>query len=360
MRLQDIADRAGVSRATVSLALRNHASIPPATRKRIQAVAKQLGYRPNPLVSALMSYQRTTQPARPTHLTLAMIVNFSRRDPWPRYLSEDLISSAAARAEQLGYRLEEFWLGDLKLTAKRLNSVLYRRSIPGVIIAPLPAAHGHLRLDWPNFSAVAIGHSLTRPLLHRVTTNRFRALRMAVRQLRRRGFERLGLAIQSNQDRRVDHQWGAAFEWEQRQVPAAQRTAAFIVEESEWTERRFAKWFEASRPQVILGYDPGIVAWLNNLGQRVPKDVGFVHLWTPDRSGNFAGIYHDPPAIGAAAVDFLVGMIHRNERGVPAAAQTLVLEASWQDGVTLAWNSDGDTGALGDTIELPKVILARP
>jgi hypothetical protein len=67
----------------------------------------------------------------------------------------------------------------------------------------------------------------------------------------------------------------------------------------------------------------------------VPKDVGFVHLWTPDRSGNYAGIYHDPPAIGAAAVDFLVGMIHRNERGVPAAAQTLVLEASWQDGATL-------------------------
>jgi LacI family transcriptional regulator len=34
-------------------------------------------------------------------------------------------------------------------------------------------------------------------------------------------------------------------------------------------------------------------------------------------------------------VDFLVSMIHRNERGVPKAAQTLLLDATWQDGATL-------------------------
>jgi len=41
--LRDIAGAAGVSAATVSLALRNHASIPETTRERIRAVAAEMG-----------------------------------------------------------------------------------------------------------------------------------------------------------------------------------------------------------------------------------------------------------------------------------------------------------------------------
>lgn len=336
-RLQDIADQAGLSKATVSLALRNHPSIPPPTRERVQKLAEQMGYRPNPLVSALMTYQRSTQPSRPTGLTLAIVIDFPRgAATWRRYLSEDLLRNAGARARQLGYEVEEFWRPDLKLTGERLSSVLFARGIPGVIIAPLPAARGHLRMDWPKFAAVAIGHSLLRPALHRVTTNRFAAMRLAIRQLRRMGYARFGLAMQLNQDARVDHQWGAAFTWEQEQLKASERTKVLLAEEPEWNEQRFAKWFKANKPEVILGYDPQVIGWLKNLGKNVPDDVGFAHLWTPDNSGDkFAGIYHNPPAIGAAAVDFVVGMIQRNERGIPEAPQTLTLEARWQDGVTV-------------------------
>jgi DNA-binding LacI/PurR family transcriptional regulator len=335
-RLQDIADRAGLSKATVSLALRNHKSIPPPTRARIQKLAEQMGYRPNPLVSALMAYQRTTQRSRPTDLTIAMVINFSRgSSDWRYYLSEDLLSRAAERAGELGYRVEEFWVPDLKLTGERLSGVLFARGIPGVIVAPLPAARGHLKMEWANFAAVAIGHSLIRPPLHRVTTNRFLAMLRAIRQLRRMGYTRLGLAMQENQDARVDHQWGAAFAWEQEQGKPSERTLLFLAGERDWNERQFAKWFKANKPEVILGYDPQVIAWLKNLGQSVPEDVGFAHLWNPDRLGQFAGIYHDPPAIGAAAVDFVVGMIQRNERGIPAAPQTLTLDALWQEGATV-------------------------
>jgi LacI family transcriptional regulator, galactose operon repressor len=335
VRLQDIADRAGVSKATVSLALRNHSSIPPTTRKRIQDLARELGYQPNPLVSALMTYQRTTKVQRAKHLTLAIVVNFSHNDRWQYYLSDDLISAAAAQAGRHGYQLEEFWLGDLKISPQRLSAILYQRSIPGVIVAPLPAARGHLNMEWNHFSPVAIGYSLLKPTLHRVTTDRFKAMRLAVRRLRQMRYVRIGLAMHSNQDTRVNHQWGAAFLWEQKQIPSSEQTTPFLVEERDWNERGFAKWFERNQPEVVLGYDPSIVDWLKKLGRKVPEDVGFAHLWNADRSGRFAGLYHDPPAIGAAAVDFLVGMIHRNERGIPPAPQTLLLDATWQDGATV-------------------------
>jgi LacI family transcriptional regulator len=335
VRLQDIADKAGLSRAAVSLALRNHSSIAPETRKRIQELARQLGYQPNPLVSALMSYQRTTKVQRARHLTLAIVVNFSHESGWQEYLSDDLISTAAEQAGQHGYKLEEFWLGDLKMNPQRLSAVLYQRNIPGVIVAPLPAAHGLLNMDWKRFSAVAIGYSLLRPSLHRVTTDRFQAMRLAIYRLQRLRYSRIGLAMHSNQDARVNHQWGAAFLWEQQQIPSSERIPPLLVEERDWHEHEFAKWFEVNRPDVILGYDPSIIAWLKKLGRRVPEDVGFAHLWTPDCSGQFAGLYHNPPAIGSAAVDFLVGMIHRNERGIPLAPQTLLLDATWQDGTTV-------------------------
>jgi LacI family transcriptional regulator len=335
VRLQDIADKAGLSRAAVSLALRNHSSIAPATRKRIQELAQELGYQPNPLVSALMSYQRTTKVQRARHLTLAIVVNFSHDSGWKEYLSDDLLSTAAAQGAQHGYKLEEFWLGDLKMNPQRLSAVLYQRNIPGVIVAPLPAAHGLLDMDWKRFSSVAIGYSLLRPALHRVTTDRFQAMRLAVHRLRRLGYSRIGLAMHSNQDARVNHQWGAAFLWEQQQFPSSERIFPLLVQERDWHEHEFAKWFECNRPDVILGYDPSIIDWLNKLGLKVPEDVGFAHLWTPDRSGQFAGLYHNPPAIGSAAVDFLVGMIHRNERGIPSTSQTLLLDATWQDGTTV-------------------------
>ena len=56
--MQDVADAAQVHRTTVSLALRRDPRIPTATRERVERHAAKLGYRANPLVSALMQLQR--------------------------------------------------------------------------------------------------------------------------------------------------------------------------------------------------------------------------------------------------------------------------------------------------------------
>jgi LacI family transcriptional regulator len=53
--LKDIAEKLGVSRMTVSYALRDHASIPPATRARVKAAAATLGYRPNSAARSMLS-----------------------------------------------------------------------------------------------------------------------------------------------------------------------------------------------------------------------------------------------------------------------------------------------------------------
>ena len=52
--MRAIAEKAGVSTMTVSLALRDHASIPESTRTLIKAIASELGYRPDPVLRAIM------------------------------------------------------------------------------------------------------------------------------------------------------------------------------------------------------------------------------------------------------------------------------------------------------------------
>jgi LacI family transcriptional regulator len=58
--MSQVAELAGVSKNTVSLALRNSPRIPPATRALVEAAAAQLGYQRNAAVGELMAQLRRT------------------------------------------------------------------------------------------------------------------------------------------------------------------------------------------------------------------------------------------------------------------------------------------------------------
>jgi transcriptional regulator with XRE-family HTH domain len=79
--MQEVADRAQVSRMTVSRALRNDPKISLATRERVQQIARDMGYRTNALVSALMSNLRQTR-APSDVTTLAFLTSMPSRSGW--------------------------------------------------------------------------------------------------------------------------------------------------------------------------------------------------------------------------------------------------------------------------------------
>ncbi|TVP79102.1 MAG: LacI family DNA-binding transcriptional regulator, partial [Puniceicoccaceae bacterium] len=53
--MRDIAALVGLSKNAVSLALRNDPQIPIATRERVQAAARTLGYTRNPVLGEIMA-----------------------------------------------------------------------------------------------------------------------------------------------------------------------------------------------------------------------------------------------------------------------------------------------------------------
>jgi DNA-binding LacI/PurR family transcriptional regulator len=341
--LADIGKVCGCSAMTVSLALRNHASVSKKRRAEIRAVAKRLNYSPDPALSALAAYRRAHYP-KPTATPIAWISNYPTSNFWnqPHHFVKEYFLGATQRAKEIGYHLEHFWLAEPGMTPQRLSSILYSRGISGILLTPQHTSFTHLNLDWDKFCAVTFGYSLTRPRLHMTTTNHYRSMGMVIRKLRSLGYRRIGLMLYSIHDTRVIHFPYASYLMEMRRVPAELQIPAFFVPESSQNiEEEKLKWFRSHRPEVVITSNgTGLDEILRSEGLRCPEDVGLVSLGTSDRRANetdriFSGADENFQAVGVAAVDLLVTLMHRNERGIPATARTVLIDSKWVSGTTV-------------------------
>jgi DNA-binding LacI/PurR family transcriptional regulator len=332
--LQDVADRAGVHRSTVALALRDHPRIPEDTRRRIRAVAEKLGYRQNPLVAALMQSRRSRRAVR--HVSIAFVTNYPTRDGWRpvHHQRPDFFPGAVARARDFGYKLEHFWLAEPGMTPARFCDILTTRGIHGLILGRLPPGQHAIELLWERFSCVALGMTLRSPRLHHVTENHFDTAWQGMQQCLERGYRRIGFAFtDANDSPRVGDRWLGAYLQQQLKFPPRDRLP--LCPGMPATRDEFATWFERHRPDALLvNHAPPTLAWLRTLGKNVPRDVGLVELEDHPEHGS-AGVYYDPAKIGALAVEMLVGLMHRNEKNVPQDQHEVLLSGEWREGLTL-------------------------
>lgn len=331
-----MADRAGVHRTTVSLALRNHPRIPAATRRRIQALARRMGYRVNPLVAALMRSRRAG--TAPKHLSLAFVTNYPTRFGWrpPNHDRPDFFPGAVARAADFGYKLEHFWLGEEEMTPARFCDVLTVRNVHGILLGRLPPGQDTLDLAWDRFSCVALGMTLRQPNLHRVTENHFGTVWHAMERCRELGYRKIGFIRSSPDDSpQVGAQWISAYLGQQQRFGLPGDPPPY-GERAEPGAAGFRAWLERWRPDalIVTHADP-VLQWLRAAGREVPRDLGMVELAHYHPELGRAGMYYDAAKVGNAGIELLVAMLHRGETGVPEDPSELVLSGSWHDGQTL-------------------------
>src|SRR5258708_1856336 len=202
--LREIAQRAGVSHTTVSLALRNDPVIPERTRSRLHLLADEMGYRSNVLVSALMTQVRLRH-----QRAAAEVVGFLTAGPtaldWKHHSSSvGFFEGARRRAQQLGLRVETFWLGLGGQHTKQVCRLLSARAIRGNLLAPFPVPVYEHELEWKGMICVALGYAFKQQPLHRATHHHFRGSFTAVENLQRLGYKRIGLMLDPDRNRRVD------------------------------------------------------------------------------------------------------------------------------------------------------------
>lgn len=333
--LQDVADRARVHRSTVALALRDDPRISATTRRRVQATARELGYRLNPLVAALMRTRRSGKPLK--HVALAYVTNYPTRFGWRREHHDrpDYFPAAVERAADFGYKVEHFWMREPKMTPQRFASILAARGIHGLLVGRLPPGERTLELPWERFSTVALGMTLQAPLLHHVTENHFEAAGLAMQQCIERGYRRIGFVFsEANDSPRVGERWLSAYAGGQLKLPPAARVPLCPGDPA--TREDFSRWFSKFRPDALLvTHARPVLLWLQQLGRSVPRDVGVVDLAGDHPELACAGVYCEAAKIGSLAVEMLIGLMHRNELGIPAARHEILLTGEWREGLTL-------------------------
>lgn len=332
--MQDIAAAAGVSRMAVSYALRNNPKVPVTTREHIKKIAEDLGYRPDPLIQRLSVHLANAR--RSPHAgCIGYITTDHAKSAWlgiPAYRTA--FDAVTERAEQLGYRTEEFWLGEPGMTAAKLSRILVHRGVAGIIMAPVPGGLKAPRLKWAEFASVALGYSMRAPAVHRVVNHQLHTGLEAIRQLHSLGYQRIGLCVSRDQNDRVDNAWLHAMLFHHSGVARLRRVVPYMPEEL--TREGILRWVADERPDCLLVQDKFVRVYLTEAGYRVPADLGVVMLdHNAANEPDFAGMKQRHDKIGAACVDLLVAQIHRNEKGLPAAPLTVMIDGEWVSGATV-------------------------
>ena len=334
--MRDVAARAGVTAATVSLSLRGSPLITAATRDKVLEAARALGYQPNPLVRALMRSRRR-RGAAPGGPTLAFVTGFPSRHGWrrlPTPVFKQMFAGAGVRAEQCGYGLQEFWLHEKDMTPRRFADMLHARGILGLIIAPLPEANASIELEWKGFAAVALGTTLAQPALHRVANDLFHSMQISMEECYRLGYRRIGLVVRAIVNQKLQRRWLAAYLLAQSELPGLAPLPPLLTDPLT-EEASFRAWFRREKPDVIIAPSPDdIQRWLKSWGVGIPEDVGLASLSAPRLGDPLSGIYQNGEQIGMRSVDLLTTLLERNELGVPAMPDSLLVDGVWNPGRT--------------------------
>jgi LacI family transcriptional regulator/LacI family repressor for deo operon, udp, cdd, tsx, nupC, and nupG len=355
---KDVAQAAGVDRATVSLALRKHPGIPEKTRQRIEKFAAKLGYVPDPMLAALASYRNSNRPEG-YRGTLAWFADTAPDYRWqdvPHFVA--YLQAAERAAQRMGYQLEVFDVSKMGVSWERAATIAQARGIRGILVCPQPHADTHLEtFPWHLFSAVTFGYSLTKPNLHSVSASHYRAVRRIVQELYQRGYQRIGLAVRPEHDRRIDYNQMSGYFMAGHLHPSLTLLAPCPDDgthdgphlANETYGMRLKAWLQRHKPEALITGTSAALALIQSWGYDIPRDLGVVcgglavgknESRTASRKGHaialsISGVVEDNERIGEVAVDLLIAMINRGERGVPQKPQRVLVEGTWHEGNTL-------------------------
>ncbi len=318
---------------TVSRALKNNPRISTATRKRIQKIAADLGYKIHPYISALMSDLSRTQNVS-AKVNLA-VLHFQSTEGTKRH---EYYQGVVQRAREIGYDVALFHYDPTQVPPARLRSILLSRGIRGIIIMPAPEGFAAIDFDFSGFAAVTLGHSIVSPPLPRVASDIYGSGFQALDELVSRGYRRIGMVITDYVNRLGRFLYSASLQAYSSHVMPELHLVEYTVQEpstSPVSLQKMKRWIIAEKLDVVISPDFQLPLYdiLVQQGFRIPKDLSYLHMINYPNP-QISMLSQQGLLMGAKAVDVVVATINRNEFDPPKSPQTLTIMTQWQDGET--------------------------
>ncbi|MFT3991471.1 MAG: LacI family DNA-binding transcriptional regulator [Luteolibacter sp.] len=332
--LLDIARKLGVSNATVSLALNGHPRISAATRQRVIKTAEELGYRPDPMLSALAKHRSKRRGKEAIHSEIAWISGADSRELSIGAGDISLCGETVVSiAERSGYRLERYLINS-EMGYERLDQILSARGVNGILLAPLPENGNWRNFPWEKYAVVRFGNEQLDIPGHRICPDHVENMKTAFQKIREKGYQRIGYIA------------GAAA------LPGAElREAGYCLaqkkmDDSHWIpvfhqqtdddrspRRRFTEWMNQYRPDAIISEYGELEETLVEEGW-APNSLGIAYT-SAKSDGERAGVCWNLENIGKVGFQLLDTQISVGHRGSPEITQTILISGTWIEGTSL-------------------------
>lgn len=332
--LKTIAQKCGVSVATVSYAMRNDSRISEATRKRIHDTAEKLDYRPDPMLASLVSYR--TSVSSPRFKASVAVLHVHPKDSRRTLLFERHRNSFQEQIMSYGYSVTDFFVDSGEYTSGRLAQILHARGVLGVILAWGNWENILLEFPWNEFVAVSSERNAVHSSIDRVSINHFHGTDEVFQRMKALGHKRVGLIHHNDLPIRVEKNiLGAYYSNLHQNKGMAKGIPPFVYSLGENPER-FKAWFEQHKPEGIISHRLIDESFFKNAGIEFPQDAHYAVVEIDEEaSGNAAGITVNDD-MGRTLANILAGKLHNNELvDLNREGMITLVNGSWKPGKTL-------------------------
>lgn len=324
--IEDVAVAAGVSRQTVTRAMKGMSEISPATRERVLEAARTLGYRPSRFASNLASRARS-------HAVGLVIASF--RNPYYTELAADVLDVVAARGWQAVMCSREQG-PDLELISTLAGQV---DAIFGYFDADDEAALAEAARGVP---LVLFERTAATPGLHSVNLDFERGIEALLAGLRQRGASRFGLIESGGPALSAPYRPTQRRRAYERLAGPESSASVVVAEESiRGGAEGFGRlWKTTPGLDAVLVFNDlmamGAMHGAHGLGVRVPGDVRIAGIDGLTLGGvmtpALSTLSIDRRAVAEAAADIVAGLPTAADAGPRASVnRTVVPRPLWRD-----------------------------
>jgi LacI family transcriptional regulator len=331
----DVARATGTSKSTVSRALRNSPLIAVDTKKRVQAVARKIGYRPSMVFSVMGSRNRRGQP-NSSILPLAYLYDDPCNKDMNTVTDFQYLPSAA---EQYGYYIDPYNLGKFK-SARELEKMLFYRGYSGVVIGRIANDKSLVHeLDLSGFTIVSNTNTFRNYKYHRVSGDVVRTVQIVWDKAVAAGYRRIAVATCRHSPPLPDDdiRLAAVLQRQRRDLKLLKLVPPFEGDPNDMAA--FRGWIKQWRPDAVIGFHIGQYYELTDVMKfKVPADIGFASIMTyPESpwSKFISGIKCQEQEVAEVCISIIDQEIRKGIQGIPEHILTVLIEPQWLNGRTL-------------------------
>ncbi len=326
---EDVARAAGVSAYTVSQSLAGRVGPSAETRKRVLAVAAELGYRVNTVASLLARHGSGARTARRFSVAL---------------LSPSADPAFAKICDELG--IDGQWVEPRELgTPEAASRLLWSRGFDGVHLS-LPrdfwSAAQWSDFEWERFSVVKTSRGDGFVPCHLVRHSAFDYMTLALREVTRRGFRRIAVVLHpSSSFQDDDARYGAFVSFRDRRSPKGVQMVCLEtpLQPGMPIDRATLEWLENEAPDALLVFHQWMAEALLRSTWNGAGKIPIAAVLTDGGAGynplRVSGCDFQAEEHVRRALTILVDLMGHGERGFPKQPLEHVIEPIWFNGATM-------------------------